>query len=390
MQTSVKIAPEIMDWVLGHIEVEKMKESMVKDIELWMAGNKIPTFNQIEKLSRATNIPLGYFFLKTPPTEELSLLEFRTVESYELEKPSRNLIDTIHDMENVQDWMKNYSLSLDKPALEFIGSHKNSQNPKNIVEDIRGKLELEVDWYKNSKDADSSFKKIRSSAEAIGIIVMMSGIVGNNTHRKLEVNEFRAFTLIDDYAPLIFINSNDSFNGKLFSMIHEIAHVWLGTNDFYNDRSCMGTGVSETETICNEIAGEILVPQRIFVQKWESQSKISDLEQKISSVAYYFKCGTTVIARRALLKGFINLPQYNLIATKAVEYYNLRQENKKNGPSGGDYYNTMATRIDHRFLMAIANSAQEGKTLYTDAFRLTNTNRSTFINLTRKIRGEMW
>jgi Zn-dependent peptidase ImmA (M78 family) len=388
MQAEVNIAPEIMNWIEQHMKAGRINSSMLENFQHWKSGEKKPTFNQVETFSRVTNIPLGYFFLRTPPTEDLSLLAYRTIDSYELQNPSRNLIDTIHDMENVQEWMRDYLVASDNAMLNFVGSQRDNRNPQEIAELMRKNLKLTIDWYNQSKNAWDSFKKIREKAEILGILIMMNGIVGSNTHRKLEIEEFRAFTLIDRYAPLIFINSNDSQNGKLFSLLHEMAHVWLGKDNFFNDRYSAATSVNDTEILCNAIAAEFLVPQSLFVQKWREQLDKTDFEEKVISVASYFKCGTTVIARKALINKYIDMPQYNKIAQDAVIYFNKIQEEKKDDESGGDFYKTMTTRIDGRFLNAIANSIQEGRTLYSDAFRLTHTNRNTFAALLEKVRGE--
>ena len=124
---NVNIQPEILTWVLDQIQKEKLGEKLLSNVSQWLNGSKAPTFSQIEDLSRRTEIPLGYFFLEKPPVEELKLLEFRTVDSIELTNPSRNLIDTIYEMEQVQDWMKNYRRDLGYEKLSFVGSVKDER-----------------------------------------------------------------------------------------------------------------------------------------------------------------------------------------------------------------------------------------------------------------------
>ena len=385
----MSIDPKIMDWIVERMKIESLNEKLSENIHLWISGSKQPTFNQIEDLSRAINIPLGYFFLKTPPTEDLSLLEYRTTNSRELNNPSRNLIDTIRQMENVQDWMRNYMIESNDSILEFVGSQKRSKDVLDIASKMREVLGLKINWYLDSQDANDSFKRVRKHAEEIGIVVMMNGIVGNNTHRKLDIEEFRAFTLIDDYAPLIFINSNDSANGKLFSLFHEMSHIWMGRNSLFNDRFSNETNISEIEVICNAITGELLVPNVNFIEEWKLCNNNFTIEEKVRALSNLFNCGITVIARKALNNNYINASQYSMIAEKAISNFLALQERKQNeSSSGGDFYRTIATRLDGRFLNALANSTQEGKTLYTDAFALTNTNRTTFITLIRKMRGE--
>ena len=170
-------------------------------------------------------MPFGYFFLDEPPKEENPLIEFRTIDSIELDVPSRNLINTIHEMQNIQAWVAEYHITEEIGKNNLVGIIKPQGNYLSLTEHIRKELELPIDWYKSSKAADDSFRFFKQLLSSFGIIVMMNGIVDNNTRKKLNINEFRAFALINDYAPLIFINSNDSANAKLFSLLHEFVHI---------------------------------------------------------------------------------------------------------------------------------------------------------------------
>ena len=243
-------------------------------------------------------------------------------------------------------------------------------------------MEIKKDWYKDINDATEAFRFFRKRLEDIGILVMMSGIVGNNTHRPLDISEFRAFTLIDEYAPLIFINANDSQSAKLFSLLHELSHIWVGVDNFYNDRYGNANTVSAVEVICNAIAAEILVPNELFVTEW-GKMRGQDALIKVSEAKKIFRCGVVVAARKALDNQYINKTQYQAIVDEAIAQFH----DSRRGASGGNYYATAASRIDKRFLIALDNSTKEGKTQFTDAFRLTNTNRNTFSNLMEKVRG---
>lgn len=385
---SVSIAPEMLNWVIAHIQMNSLPKQIVEHLTAWISGQKEPTFNQIEKVSRATGIPLGYFFLEQPPKEDVSFVEYRTVDSIQLENPSRNLIDIMHDMDQVQEWMHDYLFSTGSPTMEYVGALQKEQSYEIFAQYVRSLLDLPIDWYKESKNEDASFSIIRKAISNKGTIVMMSGIVGNNTHRPLSIDEFRAFSITDDYAPLIFINSNDSVNGKLFSLLHEFAHICIGENSLFNDRYSTGEKVKKAETLCNAVAAEILVPQKIFIQEWNVAVQQNEQEQAVNTLARNFKCGVTVIARKAYDNGFIGYDLYRKISKLAVQIYNdHRKRMKERGESGGDYYRTAASRIDQRFFRLLISSVYEGKTLYSDAFRLTNTNRSTFTNLVESVGG---
>ena len=277
MKVNVNVSKETLGWIMANVNFDALSSQIAGRLMSWYSGEKIPTFNQIEEASRATGIPLGYFFLNTPPKEDRTLLEYRTVDSLELEKPSRNLLDTIHDMEQIQEWAKNQMVTDGFSELDFVGSMAGVTEVSAFVTQIRQVLDLPRDWFIFAKTPADSYRYLRSKISNAGVIVMMNGIVGNNTHRPLEINEFRAFAIADEYAPLIFINSNDSINGKLFSLLHEFAHILIGKSNFFNDRYSAHGHVNQIETICNATAAEILVPSDLFVEKWnETKQMLND------------------------------------------------------------------------------------------------------------------
>jgi len=278
--------------------------------------------------------------------------------------------------------MKEHLVSEGRTTIDVVGSMEGETRPEILAAHIRKMLEFGIDWYRDSTSANDSFKLLRNAISNAGVIVMMSGIVGNNTHRKLSISEFRAFSIVDSYAPLIFINATDSYNGRLFSLLHEFAHICIGQNDLYNDRISDSGFVKQTETVCNAAAAEVLVPQAEFLQQWDTTTQDLGIEDAIEALAKQFRCGTTVVARRALDNKRIDRDLYLKIANAAIKQYN-----KTKNRSGGDYYNNISSRIDQRFLGMLAGSVSEGKTLYSDAFRLTNTNRTTFATLIEKAGG---
>ncbi len=385
---NVNIKPEIINWALSQTQKEKLGDKLMSNIAQWLNGTKTPTFNQIEDFSRKANIPLGYFFLQTPPVEQIELLACRTVDSVHLVNPSRNLIDTIHEMENVQDWMKDYRQELGFSELSLVGCMKNRREVQPIVNRIRRDLELDITWYEKCRDSREAFSFIRRQLEICGVIVMMNGVVGKNTHRVLDINEFRAFAMMDEWAPLIFINAADSNGARLFSLLHEAAHIWLGEDDLYNDRHNRIDGVSDVEVICNAVAGELIVPKSVFSCKWDDAAISADIYAVIAELAEYFRCGESVVARKALECQKITQDVYNKVVQAAVDNYNQMIEKRES--SGGNYYNTMSSRLDGHFVKALCESINMGRTSYTEAYRLTNTNCKTFPEVAQHFGGMEW
>lgn len=382
----VNIRPEIINWALSQTQEEKLGDKLMNNITKWLEGTKTPTFNQIEDFSKKANIPLGYFFLQTPPVEQIELLEYRTVDSIQLANPSRDLVDTIHEMENIQDWMKAYRQDLGFDKLPVVGCMKGIYEVNVIADRIRRDLEFDDAWYERIKDAREAFNYIRRQLELCGVVVMTSGIVGKNTHRALDVDEFRAFAMVNDWAPLIFINTADSNSARLFSILHEVVHIWLGKDDLFNDRHGQISGVSNIEVICNAVAGELIVPKNVFLNKWNTYD--TDIFEKIRELAKYFRCGETVIARKAIDCKKIEQNIYDQVAKAAIENYRQMKENKQT--DGGNYYHTMGSRLDGCFIRALCESINMGRTTYTEAYRLTNTSSKTFSEVVQRFGGVKW
>lgn len=378
----INVEESIIEWIISKNNIPSDIIELFEEIK--NNNFKVP-FTEIEKISNKTNIPLGYFFLKQPPKETLSVIEYRTIDSLELENPSRNLIDTIYHMQNVQDWMKDYLTRENFEKLDFIGSQKNQNDHIKITNAIRKNLNIKENWLINCKNTSEAFKKIRRLLNELGILVMANGIVGANTKRVLDLNEFRAFTLIDDFAPLIFINNNDSESAKVFSLLHEAVHIWLGIDSFYNMNNIddsINSNNNNIEKICNKVAAELIAPKELFIEFW-NKSKSIDLIDICSEVSKKFKCSKIVIARRALDNKLISKLDYDEIVQKNIEEYSLISNKKKK--SGGDYYKVMLTRLDNNFIKALYSSVKEGKTQFTEAYRLTNTNRHTFEKIVEKV-----
>lgn len=385
-KVNVKIQPVIISWALSQTSEEKLGTQLMDNVKQWLDGTKSPTFNQIEDFSKKTHIPLGYFFLQTPPTEQIGLLEYRTIDSIALTNPSRDLIDTIHDMEAVQEWMAAYKRELNYDMVSCIGSTKGITDVNIIAEKIRGDLELDREWYKECRNKSEAFNKVRELLETCGIIVMMNGIVAQNTHRALDINEFRAFTLVNEWAPLVFINGTDSAGGRLFSLFHEMVHLWMGENDLYNDRRYSMNGVNALERLCNAVAGELMVPEKTFLESWELNTS-NDVYQKIRELAKVFRCSESVLARRALDNKIIVQNVYNKVTSDAIEaYYQSKQEKS----SGGDYYKVVRNKLDGGFVRALCESINSGRTSYTEAYRLTNTTSKTFPEIASGFGGVLW
>jgi len=380
---TLPIHSNIIDWVLQNIQEDHLDTADLHQLDAWKTGEKQPTLRQLEDMSKKTHIPFGYFLLQTPPKEVFPLIEYRTVGSTKRKNPSRELIDVLDQMAAIQDWMRDelQADGMDKlPFVESFGLHTATIQ---IAQSIRHILELKTNWYSTGKTAGDNFNLFRERLTNCGVLVFTGGKVGSNTHRPLNINEFRAFTQVDPYAPLIFINTTDAPNGRLFSLLHETAHLWLGENSLFNHPDWSRENVSLLEQKCNAVAAELLVPIDDFRSTWDSSVPVEEMVERAS---HYFRCSEAVILRRAYDNGKIQRDLYmKLMAVQKQHWKNARANKEKS--SGGDFYNTLLSNLDRRFLSALERSVVQGTTQDTDAYRLTGTNRKTYRAALARVEG---
>ena len=252
-----------------------------------------------------------------------------------------------------QEWYKEYLISQGEEALSFVGSYSINSSVYDVAEDIRKVLRVEPPKQGTWEEYQ---KRVLDGAELAGILIMRSGIVGNNTHRKLSVNEFRGFAISDPIAPLVFINNSDAPTAKLFTLIHELAHIWIGTSgisdlDYHN----------KEEVFCNKVAGEFLVPEKLFFQSWKKEN---DLLINLTEIASNFHVSKMVVAKRALALGAIEHSSYRKFYQAEIEKYS------NNKSSGGNYYQTANSKNGNLFSKIIVSEALSGRLLYRDAGKL--------------------
>ncbi len=323
-----------------------------KKIRTWISGEDQPTYKQVEELAKFLGVPLGYMFLDEPPKEHFIKSEFRTIEN-KMPGMSKDLQDTLYIMARRKDWLSEHRQR--KGWTKLLARSFSDLSETNILP-AKEHLGLDELWYEKHRDRDSAFRYLRQRLEAIGIIVMQSGIVGSNTHRKLDVNEFRGFLLYDDFAPLIFINSRDSKAGQIFTLIHEYIHFLLRADDIFIDKD-------SDETRINLMTAEFLIPAS-HVQRLWVESK-PELEQ-IAELSKLFHVSELAVA--------IKLKQLGKIPHRIVNEVKQRTEraigNKGTEEPGGDYYLTNRARISKTFARAVIEAAESGEVSYTYAFDL--------------------
>jgi Zn-dependent peptidase ImmA (M78 family) len=367
MRTEVDINTNIITWAIARAGYE-LQEFLAKVpiVHKWILGEKKPTVKQLEKFSKKVHLPYGYLFLSEPPKESLPIPFFRT-NSPQTSNVSVNVYDTILLMQQRQDWLRDYLHDSDFPRLPFVGAFRNSTNVSAIVSSIRQTLRLGENWASSFDTWRDALDALTHKIEDTGIVMVFNGIVENNTSRPIKVDECRGFVLVDEMAPFMFINNADGKAAQMFTIVHELAHIWTGHSAGFDFKQLQPAD-NAIELLCDKIAAEFLVPESFFNKIWRENPTIK-------YAARYFKVSEIVIARRALDTGKITKKQFFVFYE---EYSNREIAKKETQSSGGDFYATTRKRLSMAFAAHVNNAVKSGKLLYRDAYRLTSLNGDTF------------
>lgn len=366
------VEPELLTWAIERSR--KPYETMHKRfprLASWLAGGLQPTQRQLEDFARTTATPLGYFFLSEPPKEQVPIPDFRTLPDTAIHSPSADLLDTIYAMQRRQQWLRETLVDEGAEPLGFVGTTNLNANTVAVAHEMRKAVGFDGSWAVDVATWKEAVGELRRAIQHIGVMAVVNGVVANNTHRKLDVYEFRGFALCDEYAPLVFVNGADAKSAQMFTLVHEFAHIWLGRGGVSGFDGLFPQG-GAVEQFCDKVAAEFLAPAREVHACWE---EVAASESPFNAMARRFKVSPIVASRRALDLGLIDRGTFFAFYE---EYCAQELHNQATRRSGGDFFNNQNTRVGERFAMEVFRAAKEGRLLYQEAYRLTDLNGGTF------------
>ncbi len=289
--------------------------------------------------------------------------DFRTMGDVAAGEASPDLLDTVYQCQQRQDWYRDYARIRREGPVPFVGTNTIDTD---VVEAARAMREtLSYQPEDRGRSWAEALRRLIEAADRQGILVMVSGIVGSNTHRKLDPEEFRGFALVDDLAPLVFVNGADTKAAQIFTLAHELAHIWLGQSAV-SDADVEVGSANAIERWCNRVAAEFLLP----LEALDVDAAQPDLTGELERIARVFKVSTLVVLRRLFDAGLLTDARYRGTYARERDRILALMADRSAGGSGGDFYNTQPVRVSRRFARAIIESTREGQTLYSDAYQL--------------------
>jgi Zn-dependent peptidase ImmA (M78 family) len=357
----VDVKPKLLLWARqrANFSLESLRKRFPR-LESWEKGESKPSLKQLEKFARAVFVPIGYLFLAEPPEEQVPIPDLRTMGSEPPGPPSPDLLDVLYLCQRRQAWYRDYAKSVGEEPHRFVGSVTTDAPVRETAEAMRQALDFNLEERRSYPTWTEAIRRFIVKSEELGVLVMISGVVGCNNRRKLNPGEFRGFALSDDLAPLVFINGADTRAAQMFTLAHELAHLWLGESALSDPRPDLPSP-HRVEHWCNQVAAELLVP---FKDLKNALPRTNPLDA-VNELARLFKVSTLVILRRLLDIECISRDTFQEVY--GHELVRLRSLTKS---SGGNFYLTQEARASRRFVRALVVSTLEGQTLYRDAFQM--------------------
>ncbi len=358
----VDIKPELLGWARERagLETADLTHRFPK-LAAWEEGTARPTLKQVEDFAKATHTPVGFLFLKEPPVEKIPIPDFRTIRNKPVARPSPDLLDMIYVCQQRQEWYRDFARAERISELSFVGAVTLQSSVESTAMIMRRALGFDIEQRRRIPTWTDALRLFIAQADEVGIMVMCSGVVLNNNYRPLDPDEFRGFALSDNLAPLVFINGADTRAAQMFTLAHELAHIWLGQSAVSDTQASL-VPEHQVEGWCNNVAAELLVPLEVLKQEFDGGLS---LRSELDRLARLFKVSTLVILRRIHDAGGL---------TKEEFWREYEKELKRllaiSKGSGGNFYLTQAVRVSKRFARALVISTLEGQTLHRDALRM--------------------
>lgn len=358
--SNAKINKAMLTWARersGYALPEFARKLNVTEQKLseWEAGEREITFVQAMAFADKAHVPFGFLFLSQPPVEILPIPDLRTVDSAELKRPSAELIDLLKNMLECQDWYRDYARNQLLQPINVVGSFRIEQGVAAVVTDMRNKLNIPPHPKRGSWT--DYYRDLVQRIEALGILVMRQSSLGHHS-RPFSVDEFRGFAMCDEFAPIIFVNHADAPGARLFTLIHELCHIWIGQTGLSDgDANSHRT----EERFCNAVAAELLVPTAEFQTLWRSD--FDSWQQNLPGLEAHFHVSPWALARKALTLALISQGEYGAFIKAQIDAFKER-EASANGPT---YFKTKKAQISQLFSKAVVSEALNGKLLLRDA-----------------------
>lgn len=360
------------------VNVDKLKE--------WEEGISQPTIRQAQTLAKSYKRPFALFFLPEIPKDFQPLQDYRKSGSKSLSTAS---IFIIREIQQKQSWISEVNEENNEDKLSFVGKFTINDNPEIVADSILNTLGIIPANYKT----DNPIKEWIDKAESNGIFISRTSFI--HSRLKLDSEEIQGFAIADTFAPFVFINSDDWNTPQLFTLVHELAHIWIAETGISNDIEPEIKNKDKfhpVELFCNEVAANALIPKNIINNLGKATFNNS---KKVFNASKILGVSSFALLVRALNLDVISLDVYQKLKKEAEIDYNafLKREDEKKvkqkekaKKGGPNYFLLQLNRNSRLFTQIVLDSFRSGFIEPTQASNLLNVQ----INKFQKLEAQLY
>jgi Zn-dependent peptidase ImmA (M78 family)/DNA-binding XRE family transcriptional regulator len=365
------VTPELLRWAResAGLTIEQAASGIdrsAEELSAWERGELRPSIPQARKLAELYKRPLAVFFLPKPPTDFQPLADFRRLPEGASAEYSSELRFLIREAISHQEWVRSLLEDENEPKLSYVGMAKITDDPSQLAIRIRSQLRISDNEILQARSGDDALRIWIEHAEASGIFVFQSS--------RIETVEARGFALPDEYAPFVFMNSKDSRAARVFTLIHELVHVWLGlggvSNPLQSGRPRPGS--QPIETFCNLVAGQIIAPAESMLRIWRSTSESDEAAVRVRIVADKLKVSREVIALRLLHLREISPSLYQDLKQQFDSEWKLIRDRLREREGGPAYSVRVVQSNGRAFTQIVLEAYRSGAATSRDVAALLN------------------
>ena len=341
-------------------------------LKQWEEGSVTPSFRQLSNIAKAYRRPVLTFFLPAPPHKASALADYRTVGDHAANlQQSPEFAALMRRIKALQLSVKELMFESESQPIDFVSNGAITRSIVSAVSSIRNHLGFS--FYDQQKVSNSRrlFAVLRDKIENLGIFVVLEGNLGSY-HTAIPANVFRGVAISDNIAPFIVVNPNDSLAARVFTLVHELVHVWLGNTgisnlDYLSEEQ---NNYIENEHYCNRVSAEFLVPKTQLTSTWQAGMSDRELADYIDRAARLFKVSGICVARRLLDLHLVSSDKYWSFYDDYLEdlrRYKAALQKSDNGPSPA-IMNKF--RLGGLLALTVISAAQGGRISELDASQL--------------------
>ncbi len=379
-----QINPDILTWAretAGLSVAEAAEKLGLKDTARESATDKLRaledgkrgiTQGTLEKAASLYRRPLVTFYMAARPARGERGEDFRAGKSSS-RRENATLDALIRDVRARQQLVRDLLEDSENPQkLQFIASMRIAVGSNRVADSIRSTLNVVMDQQRRSRDNAALFTMLRSAAERAGVYVLLLGDVGS-WHSDLGESVFRGFALADDMAPFVVINDNDAEAARSFTLLHELAHLWIGASGVSGPLRDIPSNA--IERFCNDVASEFLLPSSAILDHSRLiNAPINDVMGVIRDLATQWKVSEPAVTYRFAQKGWINDGiASSLFASYADRWRQQKQRERESRPrdeTGPSFYAVRRHRLGAGLLGLVRRSLQGETITHTRAAKI--------------------